>query len=230
MRPDIPPRARSAFTDAARLTRINTRKETLDNNTTQARVATATALDPCILKRDVHHRVTGPQESSDEPADAVGRIGRSATRLPQTQRYFRDMHLSDVPQVLAIERRAYAFPWPRRYFETCLAKHFTCRLLMSDHTIDGYGIMAQSDASVHILNVCVRPERQGRGLGTRIVAHLLQRAKAAGARVAVLEVRVSNTVARRLYRRMDFTLVGRMRGYYPSERGREDALVLARLL
>lgn len=158
------------------------------------------------------------------------RHGEMPARRPARRRYFRDMHESDLPQVLAIERRAYPFPWPRQYFQACLASHFVCRMLLTDHTIEGYGIMAPSDTSVHILNVCVRPERQRRGLGTQIMVHLLDLARRAGATVAVLEVRVSNLVARSLYRRMGFTLVGRSRGYYPAEHGREDALVLARLL
>jgi ribosomal-protein-alanine N-acetyltransferase len=41
-----------------------------------------------------------------------------------------------------------------------------------------------------------------------------------------LEVRPSNAKALALYRRAGFQQVGRRRGYYPGENGREDALIM----
>ncbi len=51
-----------------------------------------------------------------------------------------------------------------------------------------------------------------------------------GADSMFLEVRPSNAVALRLYQGMGFDEIGRRRGYYPDEEGREDALILARTL
>jgi ribosomal-protein-alanine N-acetyltransferase len=47
-----------------------------------------------------------------------------------------------------------------------------------------------------------------------------------GAQAIFLEVRPSNAMAVHLYRSVGFQIVGRRRNYYPSHRGREDALVL----
>jgi ribosomal-protein-alanine N-acetyltransferase len=43
----------------------------------------------------------------------------------------------------------------------------------------------------------------------------------------LLEVRPSNETALRLYRKYGFRPIGRRRGYYRADSGREDAMVLA---
>jgi ribosomal protein S18 acetylase RimI-like enzyme len=46
----------------------------------------------------------------------------------------------------------------------------------------------------------------------------------------LLEVRPGNDAGRALYERLEFSQIGRRRGYYPAVDGREDALVMAKLL
>ena len=79
----------------------------------------------------------------------------------------------------------------------------------------------------HLLNITVKPESQGRGLGLRLLEHLMRRAMQLDAGVCFLEVRASNQSAYRLYERYGFNEVGRRRDYYPAVGGREDALVMA---
>ena len=57
--------------------------------------------------------------------------------------------------------------------------------------------------------------------------HLLETACSHGARVAFLEVRPSNDVARGLYATLGFKHVGTRHDYYPAVDGREDAYVLS---
>ncbi|MOA53014.1 ribosomal-protein-alanine N-acetyltransferase [compost metagenome] len=73
----------------------------------------------------------------------------------------------------------------------------------------------------------MKPESQGRGLGLRLLEHLMQRAGELKAAECFLEVRESNQSAYRLYERYGFNEIGRRRGYYPAVGGREDALVMA---
>ena len=79
----------------------------------------------------------------------------------------------------------------------------------------------------HLLNVCVRRDRQGIGLGRLFVRYVLKRAQVAGAETMFLEVRPSNKAAVALYESLGFLEVGRRSEYYPGEVRREDALVLA---
>jgi ribosomal-protein-alanine N-acetyltransferase len=142
--------------------------------------------------------------------------------------HFRPMGRADLEQVFAIETEAYEFPWSERIFQDCLRVGYSCWVIESWSGIHGYGIMAVALGECHLLNLCIDPRYQGHGLGRRLLRHLLDIARGHRAERAYLEVRPSNLPARRLYHREGFVEIGRRKGYYPAEGGREDAVVLAR--
>lgn len=143
----------------------------------------------------------------------------------------RPMQLIDLKQVLAIEKRAYEFAWSEGVLRDCMQVGYQCWVLEVPHSfIQGYGIMSVAAEEAHILNLCVRPELQGRGLSGQILDHLLAVARAMNSQTVFLEVRPSNRPALRLYAGAGFCEVGLRRGYYPATTGREDALVLAKEL
>jgi [ribosomal protein S18]-alanine N-acetyltransferase len=142
----------------------------------------------------------------------------------------RAMRSSDVVQVIAIERRAYDYPWSAGIFRDCLRAGYTCRVLQRGGRILGYGIMTAAAEEAHILNVCVDPGHQGQGLGGVLVRHMLTLAGRMKAHAAYLEVRPSNRAARALYARLGFEQVGLRKDYYPDGESREDALILLREL
>jgi ribosomal-protein-alanine N-acetyltransferase len=150
--------------------------------------------------------------------------------LRGTLPYTRDMREADVPAVMAIERVAYEFPWTEGVLRDCFRFGYLCKVYVSGDEIIGYGIVTIGAGECHFLNICIAPEHQQRGHGARLVALLLQAARQAHARSALLEVRISNTAAFRLYHRLGFNEIGMRKGYYPARGGREDALVLAREL
>ena len=140
----------------------------------------------------------------------------------------RPMSAQDLDQVMVIEREAYAFPWSEQIFRDCLRVGYCCWILESDAGLDAYGVMSVGAGEAHLLNLCVRPAVQRQGLGQRLLIHLLQIAWRHNARTVLLEVRPSNRAAFHLYTRMGFNEVGVRRAYYPGEKGREDALILAK--
>ena len=141
--------------------------------------------------------------------------------------WLRPMVEADVEAVLAVEEAAYSHPWTDVIFRDCLRVGYCCWVALSGGQIIGYGVMSVGAGECHILNLCVHPERQGQGLGRRILRRLLAIARAHGADTALLEVRVSNGRAIALYESEGFGEVGRRRGYYPAEGGSEDAVVMA---
>lgn len=138
----------------------------------------------------------------------------------------RDMEAADLKAVMGIESRSYDFPWTEGIFRDCLRVGYYCRVLLDNDQPTCYGIMSLGAGEAHILNLCVKPECRGRGMGRYMLTHLLEHARRNGASVAVLEVRQSNTAAQALYERMGFHSIGVRRGYYPAFTGREDARVL----
>ncbi len=142
----------------------------------------------------------------------------------------RSMLEKDLDGVIEIEREAYEFPWARGIFRDCLRVGYKCFVAEEEGELLAYAIMSVAAREAHILNLCIRPRRQGCGLGKQLLHHLLERASRAGADTMFLEVRPSNRAALLLYRSAGFCEVGCRRGYYPAAAGREDALVLAKTL
>lgn len=140
---------------------------------------------------------------------------------------FREMTLADLDAVLQIEARAYAFPWSRGIFSDCLQAGHNCSVICLDTTIVGHAVLSAAAGEAHLLNVCIKRDLQGSGLGRRFVLDILKRAKVLGAAVLFLEVRSNNHVALALYESLGFAEINVRRDYYPGALGREDALVLA---
>ena len=141
---------------------------------------------------------------------------------------WRPMLQSDVGAVAAIEAGAYEFPWAPQIFRDCLAAGHKCWVLQAgDGELLGYGILSAGAEEAHLLNLCVSPTQQRRGLGTRMLRHMLELAHTCRARRIFLEVRPSNPGAHRMYERAGFNEIGRRPNYYPARRGREDAIVMA---
>jgi [ribosomal protein S18]-alanine N-acetyltransferase len=144
-------------------------------------------------------------------------------RAPLTFRRMRD---DDLDRVVENETRSYAFPWTRGVFIDCLQARHECWVADRDAQLIGHGVLSVAASEAHLLNVCVRRDHQGQGLGRQLVVHMLTRARECGARAVFLEVRPSNRVACALYESLGFREIGRRKAYYPAEIGNEDAMVL----
>jgi len=139
---------------------------------------------------------------------------------------FRAMTPFDVPGVGAVERASYPYPWSDGIFRDCLRVGYLCRVAESAGEIVAYGIVAMGAGEAHVLNICVAERVRSRGIGRRMLMLLIERSVQAGMQDVFLEVRPSNPRAIALYQSLGFIEVGRRRGYYQAEVGREDALVL----
>lgn len=142
----------------------------------------------------------------------------------------RPMTEADLDAVTSIEQRAYGYPWSRGIFIDCLRVPYVCELLEQAGSAVGYAIMSISADEAHLLNLCLDPRLQGRGLGARLLDHMTELARDRRVAVIYLEVRPSNAAALALYRRAGFSRIGVRKGYYRAGPAREDALVLARTL
>ena len=140
------------------------------------------------------------------------------------------MTLGDLPAVLENERAAYFTPWAESHFRDSLRQAHECWVLLLGAQLVGHGVLSAVAHEAELLNLCVAPRAQGKGLGATLLAHLLERARARDCDEVFLEVRDSNLPARRLYRRAGFEEIGRRREYYPGPKGAEDARVLRREL
>lgn len=139
------------------------------------------------------------------------------------------MQLSDLEAVLALERRAYPFPWSWGNFVDSLAAGYDALALRdAQGGLLGYFLAMQGVAEMHLLNIAVAPEAQGQGHARRLLDALCALARERGCEQIWLEVRQSNERARAVYRHCGFVETGLRRAYYPAGAGqREDAVLMS---
>jgi ribosomal-protein-alanine N-acetyltransferase len=154
----------------------------------------------------------------------------SASRAPAPDPQaitLRDMTASDLAAVVAIERASYSVPWSDTTFRGLLRRRDAEMVIAeADGRVVGYAVFWCVLDQGELGNVAVAGESRGLHIGARLVEDVIRRAARRRVRDVFLEVRPSNTVARRLYERHGFEPVGRRRNYY--QQPVEDALVLRR--
>lgn len=149
----------------------------------------------------------------------------NAVLEPQAMQ-FRPMREADLDELLRIERAAYPYPWTLGNFRDCLSAGYSCWVGEIDGKMVGYWVMMRVVDEGHILNCCIAPQWQHQGYGRQLMEHLFQVARGHNTRSLFLEVRLSNEPAKRLYVGLGFDFIAVRRGYYPTDDGREDALVM----
>lgn len=142
----------------------------------------------------------------------------------------RAMGEGDLGDVVSVEAAAYDFPWSERVFTDCLRMGYDCAVQLTAGRVVGYLILSCVADEAHVLNLAIHPAFQNEGRGGDLLRRAMRQARRFGAVSIYLEVRPSNAGAIHLYHRAGFRLVGRRRDYYPTDDGREDALVMRREL
>ena len=137
---------------------------------------------------------------------------------------------ADLDAIDEIERHSFTRPWPRAAFEVELTRHLARLDVARAPGVVGfcnYWIVPDpgGDAGeVHIHAIATHPDRRRAGVGAALLDHALAAGRAAGCRLATLEVRRGNAPAIALYERAGFRTVHVRKRYY-QDNG-EDALVM----
>jgi ribosomal-protein-alanine N-acetyltransferase len=139
---------------------------------------------------------------------------------------FRPMRAADLDRVMEVEPALYSHPWTRGNFEDSLAAGYSCWAVECGGALAGYGVLMIGVREAHLLNLSVAAAWQHRGFGRMLLGHFVHIARGSDAAQMFLEVRPSNVAARRLYVKFGFRQITVRRGYYPSGRGREDAILM----
>src|SRR5215467_2272990 len=155
-----------------------------------------------------------------EPSDACGFFA------PENEVSLRPMTSADLVDVMAIERDSFLYPWSSRFFMQELEVECARAIIAEvNGEVAGYILFWLLPDEIDIHNVAVQVKFRRRGLGRLLLRQVVARAERRSSTRVTLEVRVSNTSARKLYESMGFVITGLRRGYY-SDNG-EDALAMA---
>jgi [ribosomal protein S18]-alanine N-acetyltransferase len=138
----------------------------------------------------------------------------------------RPLGYSDLPQVIAVERRSFPTPWSLAMFVLELSKPSGLCLAATadDGRLIGYLILSRFDTIWHLMNIAVDPSHRRRGVGRTLIEQMIERGGTE--EQYTLEVRTSNAPAIALYERFGFLAAGTRPRYY-RDTG-EDALIMWR--
>lgn len=142
----------------------------------------------------------------------------------------REMLHSDLDAVLDIESAVHAYPWTRGNFSDALDGDCACMGYASEDGLFGYAVLLPVLDEVQLLDIGIAAQHQRKGLGRQLLDDLMGWARSRGMRRMLLEVRPSNLAALALYRSAGFSQIGLRRDYYAAPQGREDAIVMERVL
>jgi [ribosomal protein S18]-alanine N-acetyltransferase len=135
----------------------------------------------------------------------------------------RRLAYSDLPSVLAIERRSFPTPWSLAMFVLELSKPSgICLAASVGDELVGYLVCSRYDQVWHLMNVAVDPDRRRAGVARRLIAQLIE--ESGRTLPFTLEVRVSNQPAITMYENLGFRSAG-VRPRYYQDNG-EDALIM----
>ena len=160
-----------------------------------------------------------------------------------TLRYMRP---ADIPQVVDIDNHSFDPPWSARSYAYEVGESSYSHMVVLERTVAalpasgwrrwlrglnnhhetqgmivGYGGLWNIVDEGHISTIAAHPAWRGQGFGEILLVGMIHRAVTLGAAYIVLEVRVSNTVAQRLYEKYEFETTGTKANYYRNNN--EDA-------
>ncbi|MBN2577595.1 MAG: ribosomal protein S18-alanine N-acetyltransferase [Pirellulales bacterium] len=131
----------------------------------------------------------------------------------------------DMPEVLAIEKECFEYPWLEEDFIHSLRQR-NCIGMVAEHDdrVVGFMIYELLKTRIHVLNFAVQPSFQRCGAGSQMLAKLAAKLSTQRRTRIVLEVRETNLSAQLFFRANGFRAVSVLRNYYADTP--EDAYLM----
>jgi [ribosomal protein S18]-alanine N-acetyltransferase len=143
----------------------------------------------------------------------------------QLRVHIRWMIRRDMPEVLAIERESFEFPWFEEDFVRCLRQR-NCIGMVAEHgdRVVAFMIYELHKSRLHILNFAVANRMRMQGIGRQMAEKLMGKLSSQHRTTITLEVRETNLAAQLFFRSLGFRATNVLRSYY--EDSPEDAYVM----
>ena len=136
----------------------------------------------------------------------------------------RDYEVRDFKDIVTIDAEAFGNRNP--VYDAYIYITFGSDLIVADigGKVVGYIALVDYGREAKIISFAVKREFRGKGIGTKLLKTAIERCKQRGKERILLEVRVSNTTAQRLYKKNGFKIIDVIPNYYDDG---EDAYLMA---
>ncbi len=136
----------------------------------------------------------------------------------------RDYEVKDFKDIVEIDAEAFGNRNP--VYDAYVYITFGSDLIVADigGKVVGYIALVDYGRDAKIMSFAVRRNFRGRGIGSKLLKTAIERCRRRGKERVLLEVRVSNTVAQRLYKKNGFKIIDVIPNYYNDG---EDAYLMA---
>lgn len=135
------------------------------------------------------------------------------------------MNKSHVLQIAELEQLCFNDPWSENSIASELDNRLSLWLVaMENEKVIGYVGSQTVLGETDMMNIATHPDYRNQGVASCLINALIEALTEQGSHSLMLEVRVSNAQAIRIYEKFGFVEVGRRRNYYRNPK--EDALIL----
>lgn len=132
-----------------------------------------------------------------------------------------------TPEMAVIATRAHSHPMTESMIKSCFGELYTCTGIYQGDELCGFTILHQIFEDATLMDICVEPSHQGKGYGKALLDNVVGLARKNDAEVLLLEVRESAAAAQALYAKIGFERSGTRKGYYKTDSGTEDAMLMS---
>src|SRR5271157_1582555 len=127
----------------------------------------------------------------------------------------REMSQDDVQAIAVIEKASYTMPWSETIFLSEIqGRDSITRVAEHKGKIVAYICIKQVSDEAVLMNLTVDSAYRRQGIATMLFNNVRNDLMANGCRFLYLEVRVSNIVAKEMYEKLNFRIVGTRKDYY----------------
>lgn len=141
--------------------------------------------------------------------------------VPMNENHLKDLAL--------LEKQCFSVPWSENAFEKELEKENSRFFVaITKNEVSGYIGANNVLGEVYINNIAVFYNYRGFGIGEKLLSNLIEVSEEENCDLVTLEVRVSNTPARKLYEKLGFKEVGIRKNFY--DQPKEDGVIYTRYL
>lgn len=145
------------------------------------------------------------------------------------QSNIKPVQIRQIQEIWRIEKECFSNPWSLEQFISAVKSPDLEFMAWSDNDgVAGYIVLYLKGIAMVIANLAVKPSHRRQGIAEKLLKSGIEAGRLRECRYSILDVRVSNLTAIRLYKKCGFQILGGNKAYYQNPC--EDSLVMARMI